>query len=217
MRACPCCVTREEIVALTTVPLRSLQVADLQRYAFKALTTWGTSEEYRYFLPRLLELSALFPNSSPVDVETVCGKLVYAHWETWPAEEHAAINDYLLAFWQLQLCDDEQRYASEDYLEAISRALTDLSPFLTSWRESRGAPALLLLASFVLKHGYMMSINGTPGWLDEAARQQQIIDWLLEPETLQQLEDGYFRFVDEPFADEIALAVDTLSILSGHS
>ncbi|HLZ63144.1 MAG TPA: hypothetical protein VKR06_39940, partial [Ktedonosporobacter sp.] len=53
MWACSHCVTREEVAALTTVPLRSLSKNDLERYASKAMTTWGESEAYRYFLPRL--------------------------------------------------------------------------------------------------------------------------------------------------------------------
>src|SRR5215469_6603849 len=49
MQACSCCVKHEEIVALTAVPLNSLSGEDLGRYAFKAMTTWGDSEDFRSF------------------------------------------------------------------------------------------------------------------------------------------------------------------------
>src|SRR5689334_4808434 len=53
---CKCCVTPEENARLSAKPLRELTEADFGRYPGKAITTWGHDEDYKHFLPRLLEL-----------------------------------------------------------------------------------------------------------------------------------------------------------------
>ena len=217
MWACSCCVTREEIVALTTVPLRSLSSNDLERYSFKAMTTWGESEDYRSFLPRLLELCALDPGSSSVNIETICRKLEYAQWAKWPQEERQAIINYLLAFWQLLLTQEYNAFccSAGDYLEALSQILEDLSPFLRAWRQSEKAPALRALADFVNENGDELGASHTLKWLvGSLPTQQQVITWLLESATRQWLEDGFFRFEDQDFAEELAAAADTLFFLN---
>lgn len=42
---------------LTSKSLRSLKVANVQEYASAALTTVGSVENYKHFLPRLLDLA----------------------------------------------------------------------------------------------------------------------------------------------------------------
>jgi len=213
MEACLHCVTREEIRALTTVPLRSLSKNNLERYAFKAMTTWGESEDYRYFLPRLLELCALDPDSYAVNIEKICHKLAYAHWEHWPQQERQAILDFLLVFWQLLLAQDYYTLgcSSSGYLEALSQILEDLSPFLQVWRSRSDAPAQRALADFLQENSNTLGARSRLNWLaGSPSTQQQVINWLLELQTRQWLEDGFFRSEDQDVAGALAMAADTL-------
>lgn len=57
-----------------------MEVEDVQEYAAAALTTVGTREDFRYFLPRLLDLSV---NSALVEPEVIAPKLKAADWLTW--------------------------------------------------------------------------------------------------------------------------------------
>ncbi len=186
MWACSCCVTREAIVVLTMVPLCSLSKNDLEHYSFKAMTTWGESEDYRSFLPRLLELCVLDPGSSSVNIETICRKLEYAQWAEWPQKERQAIINYLLAFWQLLLTHEYYAFgcSAGDYLEALSQTLEDLSPFLRTWCQSQEAPTLHALADFVNENGDELGASHTLKWLlGSPPTHQQVITWLLEPAT----------------------------------
>ena len=54
---CPCCTSMEESVRLLSIPLRDVPPERLERYAFKATTTWGSIDDYRFFLPRIFELT----------------------------------------------------------------------------------------------------------------------------------------------------------------
>ncbi|MCP9619694.1 hypothetical protein FOH10_09070 [Nocardia otitidiscaviarum] len=55
---CPHCVAPDEGRRLLDEPIRSLTPEALARYAAKAMSTWGGVDDFRYLLPRLLELAA---------------------------------------------------------------------------------------------------------------------------------------------------------------
>jgi len=83
VEGCTCgCIPPTAEAGLHRRPLREMEPNDLDRYAFKAMTTWGDVEDFKHFLPRLLEL--LVHKSFIVDTEIVLGKLSYGHWEAWP-------------------------------------------------------------------------------------------------------------------------------------
>ncbi|MFI5493994.1 hypothetical protein [Actinoplanes sp. NPDC051859] len=55
---CECCFEEEERRAvLATVPVRELPAATLRRYAANVLLTVGGVDDFRYFLPRILEIA----------------------------------------------------------------------------------------------------------------------------------------------------------------
>src|SRR5262249_12479085 len=85
--ACPHCVGKKDQATLARAPLRNLSCAELSRYAFKAITTWGEAEDYKHFLLRILEL-AVTPEGREwpgLDLEVIAGKIQLAGWPTWPS------------------------------------------------------------------------------------------------------------------------------------
>lgn len=80
-----------------TKPLRALDSEDLEQYAFKALTTWGTVEDYKYFLPRIIELS--LSGDLLWDIEMTLGKLAYGDFASWPPHERQVIENLLVDAW----------------------------------------------------------------------------------------------------------------------
>lgn len=123
VEGCPCCVSGEDRAALHVRPLRELTAKDLCRYAFKALTTWGSADDFKHFLPRLLELAAdPYDLSYDIDVEVLFGKLSYAKWRNWPREEQQAVASYFSALWQWLLALPVEEWVLDDYLCAIGQA-----------------------------------------------------------------------------------------------
>uniref|UniRef100_B8HWE9 Uncharacterized protein n=1 Tax=Cyanothece sp. (strain PCC 7425 / ATCC 29141) TaxID=395961 RepID=B8HWE9_CYAP4 len=59
--ACPCCISLEELEAIQTKPLGELTTDDLYNYSHNALLNVGNEEDFRYFLPRILEILAQYP------------------------------------------------------------------------------------------------------------------------------------------------------------
>jgi len=83
---------------LHRVPLRELTVDDLEMLAFRAMTTFGDEQDYRHFLPRILELAS-FGRTPHIgfDLWLIGNKLTYGRWTTWPADEQAAISEWVQA------------------------------------------------------------------------------------------------------------------------
>ena len=123
VEGCPCCVSAKDEAVLHLRPLRELTAKDLGRYAFKALSTWGSANDFKHFLPRLLELAAdPYDLSYAIDVEVLFGKLNYAKWRNWPSKEQQATDSYFSALWQWLLTLPIEKWVLDDYLCAIGRA-----------------------------------------------------------------------------------------------
>lgn len=88
---CDHCVDPKDTERLATTPLRDLGVSDLEWYGFKAMTTWGEVEHFKYFLPRLFELVAIRRGDYPF-LETLFSKLEYGDWASWPDNERHAVD-----------------------------------------------------------------------------------------------------------------------------
>lgn len=98
MEGCPCCVSGEHLRLLRSKPLRRLGSEELSRYVFKAMTTWGTEDDFKYYLPRIFEL--YISGWDNTDTFLVLDKLLYGQWQKWPEEEQEAIRDYILNWWR---------------------------------------------------------------------------------------------------------------------
>ncbi len=98
MQGCPCCVSDEHLLLLRSKPLRKLGDHELSRYAFKAMTTWGTTKDFKYYLPRLFEFYV--SGRDNFDARLLMDKLSYGGWRNWPLQEQEAIVAYVLNWWQ---------------------------------------------------------------------------------------------------------------------
>ncbi len=99
MDACPCCVNQEDKDHLGKNNLHDLTADQLGKYTSKAMTTWGDIEDYKHFLPRILELATAKEGEAWPGMEfwMIAGKLDYGEWRTWPVNEQNAIIEYLRA------------------------------------------------------------------------------------------------------------------------
>ena len=214
---CPCCHSPEEDRRLRSKPLRNLSSEDLWQYTTDALYTWGGENEFKHFLPRILELLTLVgePSSVFVDPECVLGKLTYSSqgktsWHRWPTLEQAAISRYLHAVWPMVLDthpDDLSEYPYE-WLCAFAFAEGDLSWYLEYWLTAASVNAHRNLARMVVFDGLPNATRPTDGyWADCKEQWQQLVDWLVRPEVREKLAAATERWGQLPFAKELYDAV----------
>jgi hypothetical protein len=205
---CPCCTSPADGQRLQAKPLRSLTAQDLERYARKALTTFGNEDDFRHFLPRLLEIAALEGAVADTEFEIVFGKIGYAHWESWPKAEQAAINTFLFAFWDHILGMFPSQPDARTALSGISRVVIDLTPYLDAWREDASFTAAQQLASLVEAELKSLARKGralTP-FCEQEAQQRQVLEWLIDPATTAWLERAFYQYSAAPGVEELSYA-----------
>ena len=206
----PCCIPhcfdQSEIDALGEKPLRFLELKTLQRFAFKFLTTCGEVQDFKYFLPRLLELTA---NTRMGFVnEILLGKLDYANWHTWQDFEQQAVNNFLWAWWHLELELDDS--TPEDCLTALCSTGNDPISYLRAWRDLESTRHEVMLARFVNQHATTIlagrEFNGFVGI--KATRSIQA--FLREPETRSRLEHAFLECDNPEYRETLAFAEQLL-------
>lgn len=105
IEGCPCCIDTRNVDVLLTTPLRQISGQALWRYVSGAFLTVGGQEDFRYLLPRILDVSALDPGNAN-DAEIVLGKLSLAEWRSWAAGEQRVIEAFIKAWFEHALASD---------------------------------------------------------------------------------------------------------------
>ncbi len=211
---CPHCTSSEDDRLLNSDPLQKLPPANLERFAFKAVSTLGTLEDFKHFLPRILELAALGGNIGHTLFEIILGKLDYAGWTHWPQREGQAIRDYLSALWQHQLCHYPAPVDADDCLCGIGNCESDLRPYLQIWQRENGAASLNHLTDFIghnARHLLKEKRLGNAFWEEREPQARQVIEWLLNAAMTKKLESAFFNCKDATLAEKLSTAADQLA------
>jgi hypothetical protein len=216
VEGCPCCVHQHDKKALEAKPLRQLRSADLSRYAFKAMTTWGDENDFRHFLPRIFEL-VVSSERIGCDEEVVFGKLSLAKWGTWPEKEQVALRAYFRAGWRFLLSQESPVVEPDSWLCGIAVSGEDLQIFLNDWIQAKQKHAYEHLNGFVEHHQptYVKRHSlSNAFWPTAPKGVAQICDWFAAAETRKELERIYFENDSSEFASAISKSVNYLEQIS---
>ena len=104
-RSCDCCVTDDEIKELLSKDFRLLTEDEIGHFMRSAITTYGSIEDYKHFLPRILELMQV-ENSDMLFDFTIYEKLNYSKWKTWNESEIEVIKTYFTTLW-IEILNDK--------------------------------------------------------------------------------------------------------------
>ena len=105
IEGCPCCIETRGTDVLLTTPLRNISGQALWRYVSGAFLTVGDERDFRYLLPRILDVSVSDPGNAN-DPEIVLGKLSLARWRSWAAGEQRVIEAFVEAWFEQALASD---------------------------------------------------------------------------------------------------------------
>jgi hypothetical protein len=218
VEGCAHCVAPDEDRPLLAGPVRDLEPDVLQRYATDALLLWGGVPEFRYFLPRVLELGAEdeFEFGFP-DAEIVIGKLGLAGWTEWDDDERAAISAFLTRWWETTVVDDDPWPGAGTVLCSLGRTGTDLVPFLDRWERLESTGAIRNLHEFVMKEMTWPPSGPklrNPFWEKESAGYREVVAWLTDGRALAGVERA---FENESRDEPLALLDEIHSVLGPHT
>lgn len=144
MHGCPCCVSGEMKHALSGLR-ELLTVERMGPYPSKAMTTWGSLEDYEHYLPRILELSFERPPRLGYRDHALAGKLRRLEIESrWSKEERESLATILRAHWvECNDIDPESAQRSEhyDWLANFGDLVGPLHELLWDWQSNTAAGA----------------------------------------------------------------------------
>lgn len=169
VQGCPHCVDPARGEDLCRLDRRSASADDLGRFAFKAMTTWSTVDDFKHFLPRLLEL---LPG---LDVELVLGKVGYASFERWPDVEQRAVRRHLRALFVATLEVFPAALRLSVLLRGAQRFEADLAPYTALLVDDVESHALHVASLIVDEEALLLGKDARPSplrgpVLDLAAR-----------------------------------------------
>ncbi len=229
---CPCCHTRiaSLIAGLHAPDRRRLAMMDVAEF-FADIFTDATADEatFKALLPRVLELAV--PGEDEIahlNVAVLGRKLGVARWETWPANERAAIDSWAQAWFAATLvCGDAHGTVLDDVLCALGYLYDDIAPFLTQLHAAnplarQQVAHLVLTVCFALSHARSplrddWSCIGAR-WQKGSRSERQMLTWLVTHASHARLIADATRggcrcvWVRDSTADDVDAALATFAV-----
>ncbi len=192
---------------LFSKPLRKLDENDLSRFTGKAITTWGTANDYKHFIPRIFELTAEL--RTPYEIWIAFDKLTLAGFQNWAEEEQKVIHEFMIALWESIVNDNSEKakWEFKDYFSAIAHFYPNFTDLLNIWIQSESKAGIKHLVEFIVdEQTVLFNRKKISGFYDQKENAEELIDWILSDKTLDKLEQKYFEFETESFSDKISWA-----------
>lgn len=188
--ACECCLSVAEQRLLLEVKLRELGAAQLSGYAADVFLTVGSLADFKYFLPRILELSVKQEFLWP-DPEVVFGKLQLADWDSWPEQERNPILELMRNKFEAVI-QNPGSYGSDidQWVCALGRCVADVTPYLNPLLQPANEDKLL---AFIESNPLAFTRNmlDNPFWDSAPANYQRVLAWLNQKQVKALLSERY--------------------------
>jgi len=184
--ACPCCLDQKEICTLLSRPLRELSGGELASYSGSAFVTVGSTDDYLYFLPRILEIGCVEGGWWP-DLEITGRAIGETKPSEWPAHRLDALTDFLHSALQAAI-EEEDGWAIDGLLCAIARMGLDVTPFLQRIEMYTGA----LLAYYEGNSQELTKSElGNAFWDKETPGFKVVLEWFKCHRVSQLIQSAY--------------------------
>lgn len=197
--------------------LRELSSNDLEQLQQRAMTTLGNKSDFKHFLPRLIELHLLAPDSPYMISDALFGtctysgdlpilgeKLAMANWLIWPKEEVKAIRSVLRREWERRI-EAEPSEPVRSWFQFIAESRDDLQPYFEGWdrRLDDNYMARVNLAYFLSDSLKAISRGrGGPFWSKPLPEQKEATrTWLLRYRILKVIERSRHEWQHLEFAN----------------
>lgn len=134
---------------LTSKPLRELSGEEIGPYSGYALTTVGNANDYRHFLPRILEEAVRNPIWMGTEPEVIAGRLILGGLLGWNAEEKGAIGPLFHRAWMRAADLHPSQEDATPWFCGMAILRMDVVRVLEAWRSTPRTNPILQLANFL--------------------------------------------------------------------
>lgn len=178
---------------LRSKKLRELTDDDLSLFAGKVILTWGDENDYRFYLPRILELTAEL--NTPYDIWTLYSRLEDANWKTWNIDEQTAINEFTIELWNNLLNDNSEKaeWEFKDYFHSIAYFYPDFSEILKVWETSDSFTSIKHLTNYIFEERQHLFDNNYLDSIEKNTKNiEQFKTWLTSDNILKKIETAFY-------------------------
>jgi hypothetical protein len=178
---------------LRSKKLRELTDDDLSLFAGKVILTWGDENDYRFYLPRILELTAEL--KTPYDIWTLYSRLEDANWKTWNTEEQTAINEFTIELWNNLLNDNSEKaeWEFKDYYHSIAYFYPNFSEILKVWETNDSFASIKHLTNYIFEERQHIFDNNYIDSIEKNTKNiEQFKTWLTSDNILKKIEKAFY-------------------------
>jgi hypothetical protein len=186
IEGCPCCIEDKEVAVLLGKPLREISPAEMSSYASSVFLTVGSVADFRFYLPRILEIAVTESAWWP-DPEVIGASLASACWLDWAEEEKQGVTQLFDLIFSL-LIENASGSELDSWLCAFSRSGLVLEPFLGKLSARSGA----VLELYEWNAGKLLYGRLTSGFWDDApSGVRELMEWFRSPSISSVVYESY--------------------------
>ena len=192
-------------IKLRSKKLRELTDEDLSLFVGKVILTWGDENDYRFFLPRILELTAEL--KTPYDIWTLYSRLEDANWKTWNADEQTVINDFTIELWNNLLTDNSEKaeWEFKDYFHSIAYFYPDFSEILKVWQTNDSYASIKHLTNYIFEERQHLFDNNYIDSIEKNTKNiEQFKTWLTSDNILKKIEKAFYDNEKSEIAERLS-------------
>lgn len=178
---------------LRSKKLRELTDDDLSLFAGKVILTWGDENDYRFYLPRILELTAEL--KTPYDIWTLYSRLEDANWKTWNTEEQTAICEFTIELWNNLLNNNSEKaeWEFKDYFHSLAYFYPDFSEILKVWETNDSFSSIKHLTHYLFEERQHLFDNNYIDSIEKNTKNiEQFKTWLTSDNILKKIEKAFY-------------------------
>ena len=198
---------------LRSKKLRELSEDDLSMFVGKAILTWGDKNDYRFYLPRILELTAEL--KTPFDIWTLYSRLENADWKTWNADEQTAINNFTIEMWNNLLIDNSEKaeWEFKDYFNSIANFYPDFTEILKVWESNNSFASIKHLTNYILEERQHIFDNNYIHSIEKNTKNiKQFKNWLTSNNIIKKIEKTFYDNESKEIAERLSWVEQILTI-----
>lgn len=185
---CECCVSVQEMRGLLKGKLTELTGEELSGYVMGVFLTVGSLADFKYFLPRIIEL-ALNDELSLFEPEIVLSRLRLAGWDEWPEHERAAVLRVLNEKLSSLLSDeDSDSFVIDGWICALGCCVSDITPYLD---QLLGSTHVFDFVESNFKARQERGELANPFWRGAPENAARVLAWLNSAEVKRLLSEEY--------------------------
>ncbi|MEZ4935665.1 MAG: hypothetical protein R2788_26465 [Saprospiraceae bacterium] len=189
---CPCgCISDEDEQKIYSKSLQELTADDLGFYNGKAMTTWGNEENYKHFLPRIIEIYKEDKINGWIDLDTIHNKLKHANWEDWNLEEQIRIKEFVEIDWKELVNHSKNEIRIEDFESYLN--YFEIEELIKMWEFPQNKIALNNFVEFFYMNGNEILYSGKKVKLNGKDRKHEFVELLERDNLTESLENEFFN------------------------